>query len=572
MPSTSSCTPQEPFIKLDPSGQASILDYSLPQETCFEVKGYIDIKVNADCWKPTASLVPDLNFWDETKDYSASQILELINEDVLGSSAKPLFLNSGAIQRLSLVENSSAKMASSGRSKNAQLQDVAKDGDDYLIAGVSANQVVGQILKARRPLIRPNLYGRPVLTFIPRPKTPKPTLTLVLHYKVCTFAGDYGAGKTVKTFSLLPGERTTITVTSYKHNEETKHRAESVLDSFSESSAQEFQNTIETQTGRDMTAESSETKSKELGGGVNLSAVGIPVDVSGGVSNGSTTSSSVSEHVSAINSAMDTHSSLASHNRDVSVNTEVGSTAITEQTESTTRELRNINLSRVLNFVFRQLLQEYVTITYLDDVSIVFSNGYPESRKVVKLSNINDLLAEVLKDGAPGSACDSIIEKTRKGIFKQLCNFFDYQGDPVSFMECVTQTLNDCCGGTDAPITNTFARKIPSLSQTAEGHTVPGIIVNVKKRIMRTDSVVVDSLLGQGEALDCYNQKLQDIAVEKAQLDNDAETQRQGLMQTLIGNDPAIAADKYKKVFGPCCDTPQSCCCGNCGDTVATTR
>jgi hypothetical protein len=90
---------------------------------------------------------------------------------------------------------------------------------------------------------------------------------------------------------------------------------------------------------------------------------------------------------------------------------------------------------------------------------------------------------------------------------------------------------------------------------------------------MRTDSVVVDSLLGQGEALDCYNQKLQDIAVEKAQLDNDAETQRQELMQTLIGNDPTVAADKYKKVFGPCCDTPQSCCCGNCGDTApAVTR
>lgn len=377
-----------------------------------------------------------------------------------------------------------------------------------------------------------------------------------------TFAGDYGAGRTLKTFSLLPGEKTTISITTFKHDEERKSRAESILDSFTENSAQEFQNTIENQSGREMTSESAETKSKELSGGVNLSSIGIPVDVSGGVSNGSTSSNMMSEHVSSISTAMDTHTASASHNRDVNVNTESSSVSITEVTESTVRQLQNINQSRVLNFVFRQLLQEYITITYLDDVSIVFSNGYPESRKVAKLSNINDLLNDVIKNET-GTPCAGMVDAVRKGIFLQLCNVFDYQGTPTAFMECITETMNPCCEGGAEPIVNTYARKIPTLSQTAEGKTVSGIILGIKKRIMRTESLVCDALLGQGEALDCFNQKLQDIAVNKAQLENDIMTQQMDIITNQI--DEATKADKYKKVFGPCCEVPQSCCGGGCG-------
>jgi hypothetical protein len=341
MPTTSSCTPQEPFIKLDPAGQASILDYNLPAESEFEVKGYMDIKVPSSCWAPAANAIPEGNFWDTTKDLSASQAIELVNEDILGSSATPLFVNSRSLQRLSLVQSYSRPKVGASRGdsqqthavgsvrggNSAQVQQVA-DGDDSMIAGLSSSQVVAQILKGRRPLVRPNFYGIPVITFIPRPKAVKPTLTLVFHYKVLTFAGDYGAGKTLKTFSLLPGEKTTISVTTFKHDEERKSRAESILDSFTENSAQEFQNTIENQSGREMTSETAETKSKELGGGVNLSSIGIPVDVSGSVNNGSTSSNTMSEHVNSISSAIDTHTASASHNRDVSINTEVSTNSI----------------------------------------------------------------------------------------------------------------------------------------------------------------------------------------------------------------------------------------------------
>ena len=73
---------------------------------------------------------------------------------------------------------------------------------------------------------------------------------------------------------------------------------------------------------------------------------------------------------------------------------------------------------------------------------------------------------------------------------------------------------------------------------------------------MKTDSVVVDALLGQGEALDCYNIKLQNEAVVKARLENELLTQQKEIIEAQ--STAADRADKYKKVFGDCCDVAQT--------------
>ena len=59
---------------------------------------------------------------------------------------------------------------------------------------------------------------------------------------------------------------------------------------------------------------------------------------------------------------------------------------------STVRQLENINKSRVLNFVFWQLLQEYVSVTYLHDIKLVFSNGHPESMEVCSIEQMDEFL------------------------------------------------------------------------------------------------------------------------------------------------------------------------------------
>lgn len=587
MPPITSCTPQEPFIKLDPSGQASILDYNIPQETTFHANGYMKIGMNSTCFSASAMTAPFENFWDEASKLSASDIYQLLNDDIVAAAAAPTFVNPAFLHNMKLVRDLTPQVGESRPGSNARGPMIGgprsgsnngpmiggpRPGETTLvhengisdISGLSTNEIVNQIVKGRRPIITRNFYGSPVISFLNKPATPEPAIYLVFHYKIATFLGDYGAGKTLKTFSLLPGEKTTITVRTFRHTEENKTKSEHIFDSFSKSSADSLQSTVETE----YASSNEKTKAKNFGGqfGSGLQAgLGdmIAANVSRDITASASTTTTIAKHMSAFTQAIDTHTTEANSAREVEVSTDVSSKTVDEIEETTVRQIQNINLSRTLNFVYRQMLQQYLTITYLDDVSIMFYNGYPESRIVVKLGEVDDLLNQVLTNGDDGTPCEDVIVKTRKAIYRELCNIFDFEGTKRSFMECVTQTNTDCCGGDDPSYTQTYARKVLGLSQTYDGRTVPGIILAVKERTLRTDSVVVDAVLGQGEALDCYNQHLQNIAVNKAQLENDILTQQLDVIENQA--DAATKADKYKKVFGSCCEVPQSCCGGGCG-------
>lgn len=45
---TSSCIPITPFVKLEEDGQASILNYNLPQETTYNAISYVGLKALVD--------------------------------------------------------------------------------------------------------------------------------------------------------------------------------------------------------------------------------------------------------------------------------------------------------------------------------------------------------------------------------------------------------------------------------------------------------------------------------------------------------------------------------------------
>lgn len=89
------------------------------------------------------------------------------------------------------------------------------------------------------------------------------------------------------------------------------------------------------------------------------------------------------------------------------------------------------------------------------------------------------------------------------------------------------------------------------------------------KRTIRINAVFVDALLRQGEALDCYNMKLQNEATITANLENNKIQQAIEIINSI--EDPIQKATLYKKVYGDCCDVPQSCCCNNCNTSTDTT-
>ena len=82
------------------------------------------------------------------------------------------------------------------------------------------------------------------------------------------------------------------------------------------------------------------------------------------------------------------------------------------------------------------------------------------------------------------------------------------------------------------------------------------ILRGLNERFVECYGVVVDSFLGQGEALDCFNTKMQDAEATKRNLENLEMLQR---MEVVAGiKEPNQKAELYKKVFGTCCDTPQT--------------
>lgn len=284
-------------------------------------------------------------------------------------------------------------------------------------------------------------------------------------------------------------------------------------------------------------------------------------------------------------SAVNHHVATANHTRTVDINVESTSTSITEREDTVVRQLENINKSRVLNLVFRQLQQEFITLTYLNDVSIIFTNGYPEQQRMTNLQGLDMFLMDVFEND------DTKIGEFKHTLFTYLCSIYDYTGTKVGFIEQISEDLSNCIDPTAPSETVRYVRKRKSLQQTYHGKTVNGIILSAVSRITNTPGVIVDALLGQGEALDCYNMRLQDAAAINANLQNEklakeiplideqkaklqAENealllQNQKLTQAMALidaiSDPLEKANAYKKVFTECCGTPQSGCgCGNC--------
>lgn len=410
------------------------------------------------------------------------------------------------------------------------------------------------------PLISANLAGIPYVTYMPKPAGPKPELYMIETFRVETYLGNYGAGETVKTFSLLPGEKTTISIKSYKQTVKSQKDISNVLDSFNQETANELEKMLEGEANSSTEKERSAEIGKQtsLSATIPVKAISLGINASGNFKASGRNVRKESQRT--LSRQINKQVQKSAVNRKVEVNTERTETETTTDETSTVRVLENINKSRVLNFVFRQLNQQMITVTYLEDVTFYFSNGYPESVKKCGLAELKNFLEEIL---IPAKA-----ESTFKDIINSLHNYDDFQGNLKPFVERITHEYEDIFANPPSTITHesynrnsNLLSEIPntaSFSQDGTNIKVNGVIADVTYRTLPTDSVIVDALLGQGEALDCFNLNLQDAAVKEAQLDNEIKQQAIEIMNQIP--DPMQKAELYKKIFGDCCDVAQSGC------------
>jgi hypothetical protein len=381
---------------------------------------------------------------------------------------------------------------------------------------------------------------------------PQPALYIIQSVGISSHLGDYGAGETVKTFTLLPGETTFIHTRTWRATEETISNASSIIDSFDESSRERFEESVLSETTDKATQEKSENwyVEAEAKGSLGIASASM----SGG--GGGEYASGTEEFSRSLDEAVSEHTSEASSHRENTVTSSSESSVSTEEETVVERTIKNINVRRVLNFTFRALNQAYEVKTHLKNVRIAFSNGNAGSWREVPLSGLRGLIEEVIVPKHVEEVCSSIL-----GV---VAIVRDVNESPVPVLEQVMlrkcgmefiakeATPNDNClyppPSKDGNFYYRFKRG-PLAQGPDEEFPVDGVVLSKRELVMATDSVVVEALLGQADALDSYSHELQTEAIREKQLANDKLA---AALQIVQSGDAAMA-DLYQKVFGICC-------------------
>ena len=553
----------EPIVKLQPGGKASILSYDVPEPTSYTGRALVELQlddeVNTPYFKPTYYNIQE---WQEKRELPDSD--ELLEQEVSKSLEtgffKPKYFPNVAIETNLLAIRATVNTLIPKEVENREVPAFEVSNPSLTSVGLASPlrnilaqidpSVVAQRMKEGERLnIYRNMYGDFNYNFVPEPKQARPRLYLVEIYRLSSFLGDYGAGRTLKTFSLLPGEKTKISIKTYTKTTTDFKSASSILDSFTEESAQSFEDDIRNEeSDKRNKAESDEyIVNAEASGGFNILVAKADLKVSGGYKGSS--NSAREQFTKRVTNATQKHSSKASAKRSVDVNTSYEVESKTGEETSTERQIENINVSRTLNFVFRQMNQEFISLFHLVDVKIGFFNGFCESKREVPLYELNALLDEIMVDD------EEKRKNVRQLILGELQSVFDYENEPQNLIE--EQQL---IAPTGQPLLSYL--RLKKIVSTYKGDTddegieikVPGIILSANKYTMRTDGVIVEALLGQGEALDDYSKSLQEEAIEAKQIANQlaaAQLEREKLAQKIVREKDTEAAKIFSQVFPP---------------------
>lgn len=357
---------------------------------------------------------------------------------------------------------------------------------------------------------------------------PTPTIALVETWELRFYLGDYGLGRTLQTFSLLPGEKTTITIETWRSASATRDDATSIFDSSDTAAQTRFTSGVMSSTGAAFQSQGGFSASFATSASAGTSVFGL---VSGSASasagfaaNHQDASQRFSNQVSQTAAE---HAAQVNNSRRQSVSAS-SSTATEAGTATTTvRELSNTNLRRVLNFVYRELNQTYDTYVVLRDIQVAFYNGNPGSAEIVPIADLGRLLA---KHVAP---------RRREAVARQVLSLcaqrIDANEDLVTTLQVGIKPNGIRYDWQDATLeadgTLRFEGEVldPSvrwrfnhgaLSDNGDGPEIRGVIMDRSSVVLRTDNLVVEALLGQADAVDPYVSALQALDL----VDRDAKT------------------------------------------------
>lgn len=384
-------------------------------------------------------------------------------------------------------------------------------------------------------------------------------LLIAENLRVSTYLTAYGVGDPVKTVTLLPGEKTQLTISTFESHESTAQASDSILESASDTASQDFQSTVDDeQTDKSATAESKQWH-VNASASAKFAAFGS-VSVDGGLAGAS--NAAREQTAKSVVNAVNKHAAAKSSQRTATASTSREEKDTSTATTATQSEIVNTNLSCTLNVVISQLVKEYTTVLHLTDVKIAYvrgdagtaAAGQPDAGLVwtyreVGLAQMPGLLDQVVVPDRAANVHDAIVTV--------LSNVFDYQGEQQVLVE-----ERQLVGRDGKPVPNGTYLRVPPITTTvtdagstgSDGVQVPGVVLGVTRNVMRTASLVADVVKGTGNALDPYNSTLQQLALDQRSLSN-AQAQlgvdRDHLAAKLVTEGNKDGAGLFAEVFPP---------------------
>jgi hypothetical protein len=248
------------------------------------------------------------------------------------------------------------------------------------------------------------------------------------------------------------------------------------------------------------------------------------------------------------------HCAEAASNRSNTVSLSTEAETVTGQELATERTIRNVNLRRVLNFVFRELNQEYNTTVHLMEVKVAFATSTTDSYREVPIAGLRPLLEDVVVAGKVDEVAQQIV-----GLAGTVMS----HAGPVTTLEKLslspdgtyTASAAAPAAGTGQwdppPADRTFIYrwKRGALGQDGAAHPVDGVVIDSTTIVMRTADLVVEALLGQADALDEFAMCSQAEDTQDKSLAN----RKMSLALDTLGavTDPKERADAWAKIFPP---------------------
>ncbi|MBE9066056.1 hypothetical protein IQ260_05255, partial [Leptolyngbya cf. ectocarpi LEGE 11479] len=496
---------QEPIIQLDPAGKAPILSYSVPENTAYSGRNYIELDIPFEYFDRPNNSQPGTTLPNGFLDADVVELEKKIYEFAKGQSIDPDLKIAISPEVKTFLQEKLRFLSPLRIEQISSISEEATLPVDEVISPFTTEQlgetpqsqtqqnekVIGHVAQAlingERLITTTNFAGQETIASYPVNRSEYPKLILIETYRLSSYRGNYGAGEVIKTFSLLPGEKTKISVQTYKKSEQDSKTASSIFDSFNKESATSFEDSVKAeQTNKSAYKKSfgyQVKASAEVNFGFGKAAV------SAGVKGSSNSSRDrLSKNVS---NAVSKHAAKASSKRNVQVNSSYEVNVKTGEETEIIREIENVNVSRTLSFVFRQMNQEYITVFHLTDVRLGYDlDGNPENYQELSVSEMDGLLSDVIVSDKR--------ETVKNAILDELRYIVNYKDELQSFVE--EKEIKDESNQTLYSYWRLKKGDKSIYRDSGFEIEVPGIILDVSKNTLRTDGIIVDAILGQGNA------------------------------------------------------------------------